>query len=134
MYFVRHLPSKTYYGLKSLNNCNSSHSIVCFKSYEEALHVGNSIATFHFIHKKYPDNTKLCCMEKMDVFKDALDIDLYIEHINMDEPFITNMFGRNLNLKVMTNINKDMNCIDLTNTFHRQRYESCLEKDLYLES
>jgi hypothetical protein len=134
MYFVRHLPSKTYYGLHSVKNMNSSHAIVCFRSYEEALHVGNSIATFQFKNKTNPDNSKLCCLEKKDIKNDALDMGLYIEHIAMDEPFIANLFGRNINLEVMTDINKNMNSINLTNTYHRDRFEIYLEDDLYLES
>jgi hypothetical protein len=63
MYFIRHLPTKTFYGLKT-NNTNSPHSLVCFRTYEEAIHVGNSIASFQCKNKTNPASSKLCYMKK----------------------------------------------------------------------
>ncbi|QOI90271.1 hypothetical protein QKU58_gp060 [Pyramimonas orientalis virus] len=132
MYFIRHLPTKTYYGLYTYKNNTSNTSVVCFRTYEEALHIGNSIASFHKSTQKYPSMDSLCNFEKNKLTSDALDMDLFIEKINMGDEFVTSIFNRNLNLKVMMDIQKNKTCIDLTNTYDKNKFVYTLENDLQL--
>lgn len=42
MFFLRHMPTATYYSLTN-DVRNSLHHRVCFEKYEDALHVGKSL-------------------------------------------------------------------------------------------
>jgi hypothetical protein len=134
MFFIHHLPSKTFYGLRNNTNLNTHHSLVCFRTYEEAIHVGNSIASYHYKNNSYPESSKICYSKKVDITKDALDMNLFIVNVKMEEPFVDNVFSRNLNIKVMMNVfDIDPNkSIDLTNTFHKSRFVNAIEADLYI--
>ena len=83
MYSIYHLTSHTRYGI-TIGKDNRFH-ICYFKKYRDALHVGNSIATYRYIHKKKPQDDKLCICYKKSILKDALNEDLWIDKLDYSD-------------------------------------------------
>lgn len=55
MFIIKHLPSKTIYGIHN----NNQTSIVCCKNYKDAVHISNSLYTYRKLHDKSPSHTEV---------------------------------------------------------------------------
>ena len=94
MYVIRHLPSKTYYGV--YDNCKVSTSnskVILFRKYKDAKKIADSLVTYYDKHKLFPDMNKLCYYDKSSsIYKDSLDSDLWIYYVNKNEFMKNNCF------------------------------------------
>ena len=97
MFFIRHLPTTTYYGLTR----HDYHGLVCFRRYKDALHVGNSIATYYKKNKRLPSSTIMCNSYVNDITNDALDLDLFIESNELTSSFVINAVNNNLKITIV---------------------------------
>lgn len=123
MFFIRHLPTKTYYGLTR----QDYHSLVCFRRYTDALHVGNSVATYHKKHKRLPSSIKMCNLYDYNITNDALDLNLFIESNELTSLFVENAINNNLKITI---VDKFFNERDIHNSKlidHRRYLEDLLQ-------
>lgn len=111
VYVIRHLPTKTYYGIyqspsKSMYPHHSNHkrqSIVCFQKFSHALKVGDSISTYMNIYNDNPSMDKLCVFSDKSIINDALETDLFIAQVDVNE-FIKETRTRNLGMFIIEDI------------------------------
>jgi hypothetical protein len=114
MYLLRHLESARYYALTDDSGKNIRHKIVCFERYEDAIRVGDSIATYkHKNNRHLPISNKVYLISKNEVTRDAFHEDIFVDLHEMDSDFIKKIVKHNIALMYINRVGE-------INTIHSQ--------------
>lgn len=124
MFFLRHMPTSTYYSLTSDNGDKLHHKIVCFEHYEDAIHVGNSLATHKHKHAVFPRQANnVYMLSKKEITRDALHEDIYIDSKEFDSDFMKSITANHLAILYVIHISN-------SNQLHFRSFEKSDEIDI----
>ena len=102
MYMIRHIPSKTFYGI---TDKQGKFSLVGFKRMRDAKHVADSVATYKLVHKEFPiPSPKVYVMEKKQITGSAADAELWIEDHRNTIAFLRNLGKHNMDFNIIEEI------------------------------
>lgn len=129
MYMIRHIPTKTYYGL---TDTDGKYSLVGFKRKEDAKYVADSIATYKHMHKRFPTSGERVCLMSKSMIKNTMeDESLWVEDHTNNMSFLYNLGKHNMDFQIVDEI-------DTSNDYSFQVRGRTLEIDfspeLYLET
>ena len=129
MYMIRHIPTKTYYGL---TDRDGKYSLVGFKRKEDAKYVADSIATYKRMHQRFPTSGERVCLMSKSMIKNTMeDESLWVEDHTNNMSFLYNLGKHNMDFQIVDEI-------DLSNDYSFQVRGRTLEIDfspeLYLET
>ena len=129
MYMIRHIPTKTYYGL---TDSQGKYSLGGFKRKDDAKYVADSIAVYKRMHKRFPSSgERVCLMSKSMVKNITADESLWVEDHTNNMSFLYNLGKHNMDFQIVDEI-------DLSNDYSFQVRGRTLEVDfspeLYLET
>jgi hypothetical protein len=126
MFFLRHMPTSTYYSLTSDNRSSLHHKIVCFEKYEDALHVGNSLATHKHRNASFPKSTNsVFILSKKEITRDALHEDIYVDSKDHDSDFVKSITSNQLAILLIIHISS-------SNKLHFRSFERTNDIDIEL--
>lgn len=101
MYLIKHLPTRTYYGVQERHMNN----ICVFKKRGDAQHIADSLSTYISKNKSPPIlSNKLCLMKKDEISKNGMDNLLWVDERKIDSEFIKRLGLRGLHLYLIKNI------------------------------
>jgi hypothetical protein len=102
MYMIRHIPTKTYYGLM---NDQGKYSLVGFKKEADAKYVADCIASYKRAHQVFPPpDQKVYLMDRHLLKSDAEDEALWVEdHLN-NMSFLYNLGRHNMDFQIVDEI------------------------------
>ena len=125
MFFLRHLPTGTYYTLTCESRRDLHHKIVCFRRYEDAAHIGDSLATYKHIHSTFPRSTNhVYMLSKIQLTRNALNEDIYVDFKDIDSDFVKSLNNNQLAMLFVTQITPQ-------NELHYQSFEPNTEVDVH---
>lgn len=129
MYMIRHIPTKTYYGL---TDTDGKYSLVGFKRKADAKYVADSIATYKQMHKRFPTSGERVCLMSKSMIKNTMeDESLWVEDHTNNMSFLYNLGKHNMDFQIVDEI-------DTSNDYSFQVRGRTLEIDfspeLYLET
>lgn len=103
MYIITHLPTKTHYGSHTRRLCRttSESHLYGFKTFTDAKYVGDHLATFMHDSNRFPKRLEMKLSLETEL-KDALDADLWIEHIKHPDEFARRISLQGLSLRMIT--------------------------------
>ena len=140
MYTIHHLPSSTYYCLQSPKT--NKHSIVCFKKYEHAKYIADSISTHIWIHRSLPEiNSELCIMKPYQKKNQALENKLWVKKQAISNKFIQDVGSRNLEIALIDELswidddkyNVNINYLQLNMNNEAFIYSLALDNEILFE-
>jgi hypothetical protein len=107
MYLLRHLDSSRYYAVTNDSKNLLRHKIVCFERYEDAIRVGNSIATYkHKNNRHMPISNKVYLIPKEYVSRDAFHEDIFVDHHEMDGDFMRKVVEHNIAIMYINHVSE----------------------------
>lgn len=124
MFFLRHMPTATYYSLTNDIRNSLHHRIVCFEKYEDALHVGNSLATHKHRHATFPRSTNnVYMLQKKEITRDALHEEIYVDSKELDSDFMKSITANQLAILFVIHISH-------SNKLHFRSFEKSDDVDI----
>jgi hypothetical protein len=124
MFFLRHLPTGTYYTLTCDQRRNLHHKVVCFERYEDAVHIGDSLATYKHINSAFPKSSNhVYILSKFRITRHAMHEEIYIDFNDFESDFVKSLNSNQLSMLFVTQITPQ-------NELHYHSFEPCSEVDL----
>ena len=98
MYAIIHLPTGTYYSLKS----DSKHNVVYFRQFDHAKYVADSLSTHQWIYNHLPYNTsELYIMKPYKTKRQAMENKIWVEKQSISMTTLRDLATRNLDITLI---------------------------------
>jgi len=133
MYLIRHLPTKTYYGIVHQND---RMAVTCFRHQHDAKLVANSLSQYMKRHGNFPkpDNKLYIVNPNKHSLQDSMESMLWIEERENNESMYHEFGGRDIDMYFVLNMHHngtgmDVEAITMMSDVDYERYIATLAAD-----